>query len=172
MKVLTIITGILLTLLGFYAFAIPVRTFLGIGWFLGALLLINGIEMVITSLKKEKKDIWNLLLGVLYIIIGLVILFNGYQRVLTDVMVAYLIGFGMLVYGIVQIIFGCKKYKNEKTASVIRILCGVLGIIAGFASVGHPFMTMISVGYLIAANIVVQGINTVVFGFTMKSKEA
>lgn len=172
MKIFTIITGALLTVLGFYAFGVPIRTFLGIGWLLGTLLLINGIELVIASLKKEKKDIWNLILGALDVIIGLVILFNGVQRALTDVMVAYLIGAGILVYGIVQVVFGCKVFKIEKTASIIRIICGVIGIIAGLGSIGHPFMTMLSVGYIIAINIVVQGINIIVFGFMMKNKEA
>ena len=33
------------------------RTFLTIGWILGILLFVNGIEFVILSLSKEKKEI-------------------------------------------------------------------------------------------------------------------
>ena len=46
-KIITLITGILTVLLGFYAVVRPMRTFLAIGWILGMLLLVNGIELVI-----------------------------------------------------------------------------------------------------------------------------
>ena len=55
-KIITMITGILTVLLGFYAVVRPMRTFLAIGWILGMLLFVNGIELVILSLSKEKKD--------------------------------------------------------------------------------------------------------------------
>lgn len=52
-KIITMITGILTVLLGFYAVVRPMRTFLAIGWILGMLLFVNGIELVILSLSKE-----------------------------------------------------------------------------------------------------------------------
>lgn len=64
-KIITLITGILTVLLGFYAVVRPMRTFLAIGWILGMLLFVNGIELVILSLSKEKKDIGGCILGVL-----------------------------------------------------------------------------------------------------------
>ena len=45
-KIITMITGILTVLLGFYAVVRPMRTFLAIGWILGMLLFVNGIELV------------------------------------------------------------------------------------------------------------------------------
>lgn len=61
-KIITMITGILTVLLGFYAVVRPMRTFLAIGWILGMLLFVNGIELVILSLSKEKKDIGDVFL--------------------------------------------------------------------------------------------------------------
>ena len=46
-KTITLITGIMTVLLGFYAVVQPMRTFLAIGWILGMLLLVNGIELVV-----------------------------------------------------------------------------------------------------------------------------
>ena len=85
-KIITMITGILTVLLGFYAVVRPMRTFLAIGWILGMLLLVNGIELVILSLSKEKKDIGACILGVLEGLGGIVLLFSGVQRFLTDIM--------------------------------------------------------------------------------------
>ena len=57
MHIITWITGILTVLLGIYAVVRPMRTFLSIGWILGILLTVNGIELVILALSKEKKEI-------------------------------------------------------------------------------------------------------------------
>ena len=54
LKYLTLITGVLTLLLGVYTLVRPMRTFLAIGWILGILLFVNGIELVILSLSKEK----------------------------------------------------------------------------------------------------------------------
>lgn len=65
LKYLTLITGVLTLLLGVYTLVRPMRTFLAIGWILGILLFVNGIELVILSLSKEKKEIGACILGVL-----------------------------------------------------------------------------------------------------------
>lgn len=54
-KIITMITGILTVLLGFYAVVRPMRTFLAIGWILGMLLFVNGIELVIFHCQKRRK---------------------------------------------------------------------------------------------------------------------
>lgn len=66
LKYLTLITGVLTLLLGVYTLVRPMRTFLAIGWILGILLFVNGIELVILSLSKEKKEIGACILGVLF----------------------------------------------------------------------------------------------------------
>ena len=57
MKALTIITGVLTAIFGIIAFTMPLRVFLGLGWILGVLILINGIETIIRAFSG-KKDIW------------------------------------------------------------------------------------------------------------------
>ena len=56
LKIIILITGILTVLLGIYTLVRPMRTFLSIGWILGILLFVNGIELVALSLKKRKKS--------------------------------------------------------------------------------------------------------------------
>ena len=65
MKTVAMITGILTVVLGIYTLVRPLRTFLSIGWILGILLFVNGIELVIVSLSKKKKEIGACILGVL-----------------------------------------------------------------------------------------------------------
>lgn len=162
MKTVAMITGILTVILGIYTLVRPLRTFLSIGWILGILLFVNGIELVIVSLSKKKKEIGACILGVLEGVAGLILLFNGVQRILTDMTAAYLVGVSILVYGIFQIFKGTKVYKESKGKGILGIICGVLSIVVSILSFTHPVLTMISVGYLIAFMILMQGINMIV----------
>lgn len=167
MKVVGVIAGVLTGILGVYAMCVPFRTFLGIGWMIGILLLVNGAEMVIVALSGKKKNVAQCVLGVIGAVIGLIILFSGVQRVLTDVMAAYLIGFSIIVYGIYQLVSGGKHYKEEKGASIWKIICGVLSVLVGAAAVGHPFLTMVSVGYMIAFSLIIQGIDIIMLSLSI-----
>ena len=57
LKIIILITGILTVLLGIYTLVRPMRTFLSIGWILGILLFVNGINLWLSLyLKKRKKS--------------------------------------------------------------------------------------------------------------------
>ena len=111
MKVFAIITGILTTILGFFAMTMPLRTFLGIGWILGVLLLVNGISGTIYAFCN-KKDVWQGVLNILISIGGGVILFNTFSRVMTDMFLAYLAGFVIVVYGVNILLTAIKNWKQ------------------------------------------------------------
>ena len=164
MKTLTIITGILTAILGIMAFAMPLRVFLGMGWILGALILVNGVETIIGAFKG-KKDIWQCIFGIIITIGGGIILFNTASRVMTDAILATLAGMVVIAHGISAIVSGCKGMKESKGMGILAIIVCVLSILAGCFSVMHPVMTMIALGYIIAFNVIMQGINMVVMAF-------
>ena len=171
LKYITLITGVLTLLLGIYTLVRPMRTFLTIGWILGILLFVNGIELVILSLSKEKKEIGACILGVLEGLAGIILLFSGIQRFITDVMAAYLVGAIILIYGIFQIAGGTKVYKTSKGKGILSIVCGILSVIVSIISFTHPVITMISAGYMIAFSVLMQGINMIVLGINFGKTE-
>lgn len=158
-------------IIGIYAFCVPFRTFLTIGWLVGILFLINGIEMVAMAFAGKKKDILKCIIGIIAAIVGVVLLFSGVQRVLTDVMIAYLAGFCIAFFGIFQVVSGVRNRKEEKGKSIFSIILGVISIILGLLAVGHPVLTMISLGYLIAFELMMQGIDMIVMSLSMGKKE-
>lgn len=167
-KALFIVTGILTIILGIYAMCVPFATFLGLGWVLGALLLIGGIELIVAA----KKDVWQIILGVLVSIAGCVILFNVFQRFLTDLLLACIVDIAVMAYGISLIVSGVKCLKTSKGSGILSIICGVLAIVLGALSAAHPFITMITIGLIIAFCLVIQGINLIVTGATLNSSPA
>ena len=161
MKTLAIITGVLTAIFGVIAFTMPLRVFLSLGWILGILILINGVETVIGAFSG-KKDIWQCIFGIIIAIGGGTILFNTVSRVITDAILAYLAGFVIIAYGINAIISGCRNMKKSKSMGILAIICGVLSILAGAFSLMHPVITMITLGYIIAFNVIMQGINMII----------
>ena len=160
-KTLMIITGILTIIFGIIAMCIPFRTFLALGWIFGALLLINGFELVFSGFSSP-KSVFRIILGFLLLMCGSVILFNGAQRLLTDLMLAYFAGGAAIVYGIGMIISGICAMKQSKGYAIFSIIFGVLAIVIGIAAVMHPVITMISIGYIISASMIIQGINMII----------
>jgi len=170
MKAISIILGVLMSIVGICAFAMPFRTFLGIGWVVGILFMCYGIEAAVEGFKKAKKDVFGIIIGILAVIVGIAITTSFAQRALTDLFIAYLIGFNLIIFGVFRIISAVGLYKSgQKSAAVLMIICNVLAVICGIVAVGHPFMTMISVGYIIAINLLVQGVIIIVTACSIKT---
>lgn len=162
MKILSIICGIAMCIVGVCAATMPFRVFLGFGWLVGALFVVNGITMAINGFKKETKNVLSGVLGIITAILGLCITCSALQRALTDLMIAYFIGFVLILQGVLRIVEACKLFKkSEKTSAVLLLVCGIVTAIAGILSVGHPILTMISVGFIVAFNLVSQGVSVI-----------
>lgn len=114
MKIFGVILGILTAILGIVACAMPVRTFMGIGWLVGVVLMVCGIQMLITALSGKIKSVAKAVLGVLLAFIGLILLCGTVARVMTDVFVVYLVGATIIIYGIYQIVAAIKIILSNK----------------------------------------------------------
>lgn len=166
MKVITIITGILTAILGLCAMFMPFRVFLALGWLMGAILLCNGIELSVNGFSG-KKNIWEGILGILVAIGGMILLCNGITRFLTDVMIAYFVGASVIISAIYLFVHGVLKYKEAKGSAFLSIVLAVLQVLVGVFAMMHPLLTMLSMGLIIAVNLLMQGISLTALGFSM-----
>ena len=167
MKIFAIITGILTAILGCFAIAMPLRVFLGIGWLLGALVLANGISGTINAFSK-KQDVWQGIFNILIAIGGGIILFNTFSRVMTDMFLAYLAGFVIIMYGVNMLLTAIKNWKESTSMAIVGIICALFSIVAGGFSIMHPVFTMISLGYIIGFSVIMQGVNMIVLACSVK----
>lgn len=141
MRAFGVILGILISILGGYAFFMEMDLFLRLGWLLGILFILAGVMLLVPKFKeiklerarkkeqdlqvrksskkdqgkdKPKKDHTKTILGSISIIIGIVILISGASKTLTDLGTVYLVGACVMFFGIIQLSTLTKTPKEEE----------------------------------------------------------
>ncbi len=169
MKVITMILGILLTVGGFICMFMPGRTFLSSGWALGFMVLVSGVNMVVLYCRDRKETpVWNLFGGIIFVILGGITLFSLPTRILTDVFIAYAFGFGLLCYGIFQIVSSVRQPKKENASWGFSLAFGILDVLLGGYCFFHPMAGAVTVGVLIAFVIITQGFSLIGLASSME----
>ena len=126
MRAFGVILGILISILGGYAFFGEMDLFLRLGWLLGILFILAGAMLLVPKFKeirnskkdqgkdKPKKDHTKTILGSISIIIGIVILISGASKTLTNLGTVYLVGACVMFFGIIQLSALTKTPKEEE----------------------------------------------------------
>lgn len=173
MKILTIIMGIILTVGGFYALASPVSTFASIGWVIGVLLLIAGINIIADYFMMRKSKAMgagDLLGGILTIALSLLILYGQFTRIVLDAFIIIAFGIWVLITGIIRIVAGLNHRKMGDSFWLWIVLLGVLSVILGVYGFFNPMVFAFAIGWMIGFFIIMQGINLMSLGFALSKK--
>ncbi len=165
MKVVNILLGILTVILGGYCMFRPGMAFISAAWMLGVLLILAGVNMLVFYFQHREGGALSVVKSILLILVGLILLFNNFTALFTDTVILYMIGFGFIVGGIVQIVKAVSAKKKENGTWGWVLLEGILLVIGGIFAVAHPLITAVSVGFFMAFSILFSGISMLVEGF-------
>jgi len=171
MALIGILLGAAISAFGVYSLFVPLQTSLAIGWIVGILFLLYGIETIAAALQPVKKNVWMCFLGIFSAAAGCIILFSRFQRLWTDAVAAYLFGVCIVLYGIYQIISGIWNIKISKGRAICAIILGVVSVVIGLCSVGHPILTLVSLGYLIGIILISQGFDMILLASSAGKKK-
>jgi len=174
MKIITVIVGIILAAAGIYCFVTPIATFASVGWIIGIVLLIAGINLIINYFTMRRSDnvyAWDLLLGIITILFSLFILYGQFARLALDSFIIILFGVWILVSGISRIVSGMKMKKNrvKNSSWLSAVILGVLSVLAGIYGFVNPMVFALTIGWIIGFVIILNGINLLSFGLSMNS---
>lgn len=173
-KVFGVITALLMIVEGLYCSLYPDVAALGLGWFVGASMVINALGdlFVWGSLKKAgAANGWMLAGALLSLIAGACVLGSTGVQFALDVFMAYIVAAWIILTGILRIVaaFGLRNFHwefNTKELGAnwwVLLILGVLLLIVGIFALVNPFVTIVAMGVLIGLSIVVAGINLLVF---------
>ena len=171
MKILGIITGLLLIISGVYCFMHPVLTFASLGWLVGLAVIISGAGSLAAwweGRKSGSSNGWELVSALLTVLVGVIVLCNLFAMFLTDMAIVALFGVWLLVTGILRIVASVRlKFRHWGFGAV----WGAVLILVAVYALLHPMVSMMSLGWCVAAVLVTQGINLTYAAAVMKGKK-
>ncbi len=109
-----IIAGIMMSIMGGYAFFMEMDLFVRLGWMLGIVFILNSFVLLFPLLREKglakfktkqnlengsKKDYTNNILGWITLIVGILIFIAGVAKTLTGLALVYVVGSCVMFYG-------------------------------------------------------------------------
>lgn len=170
MKIITIILGVILVIGGIFCMVYPAATFSTLGWLVGILLLISGINAIgnfAGGRKAGAANTWDLVYGILTLILAVIILFSPLAAGITDVVLVYMFAFWMLIGGIIRIGGSVALMRMKNKGWIWMLILGLLMIVLGIYGFFHPLVNAIAMGWMMGFFIIFQGFNLIGVGSTL-----
>ena len=154
--------GALAIIISISLLVIPGAVLTTIIFIIGILLLIVGIESVISGLfVKSKSRLASIGLGILVIILSLIVI--AFPSAV-GVFVLILIGIVLLIDGISRLVHGFGDKERRGWSRAFRIGVGALEIVLGILIMVSPGFGAAFVGLIIAIAVLIVGIEMVIAG--------
>jgi uncharacterized membrane protein HdeD (DUF308 family) len=160
---LSLISGILMIVLGVLFLARPGLSLASVILLVGVFTIVYGVALAIAGLMGSTESRgWSIALGVLAVIIGIMVLaWPG----ATSLAVLYMFAAWALVGGIIELA-GAFMGGQSPGQRVWLVILGLLGIALGIALFVHPVTGILALLWLAGIYLVVLGILRIVAGFT------
>jgi uncharacterized membrane protein HdeD (DUF308 family) len=156
--------GVLSIILSILVFIHPGMTVTAIIYLAGIILIIVGIEKIISGIFVANKSRWGAVgLGVLALIFGSIAV--GYP-VSTAVFVIFMLGFGLLFIGISHVVYGIGNSQGPGWARGFSIGAGALAIAISFLVMASPFAGAVFVSVFLGIALLIIGIEIIAVGWT------
>jgi uncharacterized membrane protein HdeD (DUF308 family) len=156
--------GVVTIILSILVFVHPGTTIVSIIYILGIILIIVGIEKIISGIFIPNKSRWGAVgLGVLALIFGSI--FVGYP-VHTAVFAIIMLGIGLLFIGISHVISGVGSSESPGWARGFSIGAGALAIALSFLVMVSPMAGAVFVSLVLGTALLIIGIEIIVVGVT------
>ncbi len=155
LRILEIIAGLIILVLGGYVIAYPGVAIATLILFLAIALIILGINYFIRVFAKGItgwRRLLNLILSALAIIIAAAVIDNPF--VYGSLTLVYLLGLALLFAGI----------ASAARGTIGGIVVGILGIIIGFVVIIFPGLGLATLVFLLAVFLVIFGLESIISG--------
>jgi len=121
-------------------------------------------SMIFSKVMSGWRRVGNALLGLLYLIAGIIIFANlGTTAAVLTVFLSIFIGVVWIFEGIMS--FAAAKESPSKTWSIIY---GIVSLIAGIVLIVTPLVAAVTLWILVGAAMAVMGVVQIVRAFTLK----
>ena len=144
-------------------FSIEILVFL-----LSLTLLVVGIERVsigLTYIRKSSTRISNIVLGGLAIVLSIIVIAFP---IFTIEFLVTLLALGLLFIGVVRIVHGIFDKQTSKWSRIFLVMVGILSIAIAFMVFINPLLGIFILVFMLAVNLLIIGIESIVHGASGK----
>ncbi len=181
LKVLAIILGVLMIAGGIYCLALPEVTFLLLGYIVGIVMILDGVERLILWFKRDRgtdQGPWSLISGIFSLIMGIILIGNDLLQLFMDSFIVYMTIGWLIVLGFARIahafqtrrLHAAAKSVNSQTVVGkdwwVALILGILLVISGVVGFFVPAVVGTALGIMIGVALIVAGVNMIHFGTT------
>ena len=160
----TLVLGVLTLILGIIVSFHPSGSLNVVAVLFGILMILSGIFHLIRIFDRDERHrIWAGIAGLLFIVIGVVLIRHLH---LTVALIGLVIGITWVVQGLTALIGGLAGGVREGRAWWIAF--GVISVIAGIVVVSAPVTSVNALAVLLGIWFVIMGIFEIVAGFLLR----
>lgn len=164
-----VLLGIVLILAGFFVLGDVVLVSVISAFVIGIAAIVAGAFEIVHAFwtKGWGGFIWQILLGALYVALGIVLV---RQPIAGALVLTYVLGLIFLISGAVRVIVGIGQWKNS---GWIMVLSGVFGVLAGLVVLsGFPMTGLWVLGFLLGIDLIVHGVAWLTYAWLPSAKTA
>lgn len=170
MKALSIILGILLIVGGVMSIINPASMLLSIGALIGLFVMAHGVGSLITYARlRPWGDGWGLAGAVLSIVLGALMMFSGYFRLFSNMVLVFIAGAWMLAVGVVCVVLAVRLLRLNRAAQWSGrsfgwgglFFLGLILIGLGMLAYIHPVVSAMTVSVMLSIYIIAAGIDLI-----------
>lgn len=162
-RIALIIQGILALVIGIVMLVWPGPSVIVFVALFAAWLFIDGLFSIIgwATRRRENRSAWSLVRGILAIIVAVIAVFLPAAAAVAIVVV---VGIWAIVLGVVQIATSLAFKRVDAPLWWVPLVTGILGIIIGILLLLNPAAGIISLLWLVALFLIIEGIAAILLG--------
>ena len=154
--------GIIAIVLSILVFVHPGMTIVTIIYILGIILVIVGLEKIISGIFEGSKSRWGTVgLGALALIFGIIVMAFPTSTAIFAIVLA---GVGLLFVGISHVISGLGEKRGAGWVRGARVGVGALAIVLSFFVMFSPFLGAALLSFIIGVALLILGIEIIAVG--------
>jgi len=169
-RTLLLAEGVIFTILGCLAVAMPVISTLSLELFIGWLFIFGGVFQAVRSLKSwsAQGSVGSFLIGLVYLVFGIFLLAYPLAGVIS---LTLILTFFFIIEGISKIILGFQMRPVQQW--VWFIISGIISLLMAFIIFsGWPGTALWVPGLLIGINMIFFGIALFFFGLSLPKNQS
>jgi len=163
-----LLIGIVFVLMGFWVMSKPAEAYMALAILFAVTMLVGGILQIVISITNRESMKgwgWQLAMGVMELILGIILTFN---MGLTLVTLPFVVGFWMLFRSIDIIGISTEMQTNKETGWGWYLASGILMMIFSWFIMFNPLLGGITVVLWTSFALILAGVSYITLGFKFR----